>query len=203
MGKSRQYRTVRVPLDHPLAGKSGAVGEHRLVVWNAGVDPRGKVVHHRNNDPKDNRIENLQVLSYGEHAKKHVEDRPRGETHGCAKLTDALVLELLRLRYETGVSQYKLARVFGISQVMAGEIIRRDSWGHLEVPTPKFLRKPRRGSKGSKNGSAKLTESDVIEVRRRKKNGKSTTLLAKEYGLAFQSMWRIVTRRTWKHVTDQ
>lgn len=44
-----------------------------LLVWAAfyGVPPTGWVVDHRNNNPKDNRLSNLQLLRFGDHNNKH------------------------------------------------------------------------------------------------------------------------------------
>jgi len=46
--------------------------EHRFV-WrkNFGEIPKGFVIHHKNGNKKDNRIENLECLSILEHEKKH------------------------------------------------------------------------------------------------------------------------------------
>ena len=67
------------------------IDEHRLV-WEQhnGVIPKEMVVHHKNNDPKDNRIENLELLSRSEHSKLHMTGKPNPhKKHG-------------RKRYEAG-----------------------------------------------------------------------------------------------------
>ena len=48
--------------------------EHRLV-WERikGKIPEGYVIHHKNGNKKDNRIENLELLSKDSHAKRHSE----------------------------------------------------------------------------------------------------------------------------------
>lgn len=53
---------------HPLARADGYVQEHRLVLYEAGIDvPRGAHVHHLNHVKDDNRVENLRVMTASEH----------------------------------------------------------------------------------------------------------------------------------------
>lgn len=77
------YVGVFVP-EHPNASKSGFVMEHILVVEkNIGrYLEKGMVVHHINGIRNDNRIENLKVMSFKEHAGFHMKQRhllKRGE----------------------------------------------------------------------------------------------------------------------------
>lgn len=66
------YIAVRRP-GHPLADKQGYVMEHRLVLWEAGIEiPDGHHVHHLNGDKTDNRIENLTVVSASDHQREHL-----------------------------------------------------------------------------------------------------------------------------------
>jgi hypothetical protein len=60
---------VLVRPDHPLAGPKGTVFEHRMVLYDAGIDPTGYDVHHVNGDRSDNRIENLELVERFEHAR--------------------------------------------------------------------------------------------------------------------------------------
>lgn len=74
-GKTRELRRVgvRVGRDHPMADKNGLVMEHRLVM--AAVLGRylgsHEIVHHINEDPFDNRPENLVVVSRAQHVGIH------------------------------------------------------------------------------------------------------------------------------------
>lgn len=69
---SKGYITVYLP-SHPRADKCGRVFEH-IVVWENAHQksvPKGFVIHHINGIKNDNRIENLLLLSNGEHTALH------------------------------------------------------------------------------------------------------------------------------------
>ena len=60
--------------DHPNCGKQGYVAEHRLVMENhiGRYLTSNEVVHHKNHDESDNRIENLELCeSAGKHMQKY------------------------------------------------------------------------------------------------------------------------------------
>lgn len=69
------YVRLRCP-GHPAANSRGYAQEHRVVWWNhRGPIPAGWVVHHKNHDRVDNRIENLELLPNGEHTRRHHAER--------------------------------------------------------------------------------------------------------------------------------
>lgn len=69
------YIDLYIP-DHPLARKDGYVGEHRKIMWDAGLltDPELEV-HHKNEIKTDNYISNLEVKTGAQHALDHAEER--------------------------------------------------------------------------------------------------------------------------------
>ena len=77
------YNYVYSP-NHPMATKDGYVMEHILVMEKSigRYITRDEVVHHKNRKRDDNRIENLQLMTFKEHAGLHMKERweqKRGE----------------------------------------------------------------------------------------------------------------------------
>lgn len=66
------YLYAKVP-GHPFATKNGYVLYHRVLMENkiARILNKYEIVHHKNGNKKDNRIENLEILSRSDHAKLH------------------------------------------------------------------------------------------------------------------------------------
>jgi hypothetical protein len=68
---------MRFVSDHPAANPLGYVLEHRLVMEEQLGRPLAtdEIVHHINHDPTDNRPENLEAMTQGEHAARHARER--------------------------------------------------------------------------------------------------------------------------------
>lgn len=72
---------------------------------------------------------------------------------------------------------------------------------HLELGTPyenaMDRLKRNRQPFGSKNGRAKVLESDIVDIRKSKI---STSELAKKYGISYNQLWKIRNGKAWKFI---
>lgn len=118
------------------------VYEHRLVM---GMPPDDLHVHHRNRDRQDNRPENLEVLTWGEHRQRHLgEDRPEFARRRAArggyrsrsaqekasraiarreKMRDRALA--MRAMYESGASTTEVGEAFGLDSSRVSVHLRR------------------------------------------------------------------------------
>lgn len=77
------YIRVYAPA-YPWPRKNSMVREH-VAVMELHIGRRLKpdeVVHHRNHDTQDNRIENLELMARGEHARRHLDSDGRPRSNG-------------------------------------------------------------------------------------------------------------------------
>lgn len=86
---NRGYVLTYAP-DHPKANPDGYVLEHRLVMEQhlGRFLETNEIVHHINRDKKDNRLENLVVLSQRKHGTHHAPDHVAGGLVFCQVLRD-------------------------------------------------------------------------------------------------------------------
>ena len=53
---------------------------------------------------------------------------------------------------------------------------------------------------GELNGMSKLTKQAVVDIRERYSNGELQSQLAANHGVAHQTIYDIVNRRSWRHI---
>lgn len=110
---------------------------HRFVWQEAhGPIPDGYHIHHRDHDPGNNALENLELIEGRAHISRHHKGRKAlcGEQTYNHKLTDEQVLEI-RASYtrQRNGGQQALADKYGVSKTEISLIIRGKRWAHLPV----------------------------------------------------------------------
>lgn len=79
---SHGYVKIRVGKTHPLADSKGYAYEHSIVWAAAGrtLPGQSELLHHRNENKTDNRLENLEVVTRTKHNEHHNRSKARDKS---------------------------------------------------------------------------------------------------------------------------
>lgn len=149
---------------------------------------------------------NTYYNGYNETVGGEIGNMQHGETHNKAKLTEKDVIAIRiaynnRERYNEVYEKYKDR----IGPSGFHKIWNWETWSDLltEYHTLENINfhKHNTANKGSKNGRAKLSEQDVINIRTRKKNGEACSEVYKDYPqLTYGSFKCVWNYQNWKHI---
>lgn len=92
-----------------------------------GPKPKGLVVRHLNNNPANNRADNLAYGTYKENEDDKIENGTWNTRNGGAKITPAQVFEI-RNKSGSGSSQKQLATEYGVSRPTITRIVNNSIW---------------------------------------------------------------------------
>lgn len=163
-------------------------GLHRYAyIKKYGSIPEGAVVMHMCDNPPCFNPNHLVVGSNVDNiADKVAKGRQaRGSTNGRAKLTEKDVLDIRASRD----AKTSLAKKYGVDRFTIAQIKNKELWGHI----------PDCGYTINFNERRRLTETQVIEIRKRLSSGESHRVIAKSYGVGKSTITDINSGRiyTW------
>jgi len=171
-----------------------------------------EIVHHKNQIPSDNQLENLEVVTRSKHMKIHRSlltkqemklERERAFQTAKERGTNSRKLtrndvRKIKERLRDGELHSVLCKEYGVSGTAIASISSGGSWNHIEVSG--FQPGTNSVKFGEKNSSAKLTEDQVIQIKNRLSNFEGLKTIARDYNVSAATVYDIKTGRSWKHV---
>ena len=131
-----------------------------------------------------------------------------------AKLTDEIVSQILWLNKHYGWGYVRLAQQYDYSKTGCQLIIAGNSWKH--VSREEFSQEVRDAARvvfesyvapshvhpsyGKNNAASKLTEDDVVQMRRLRAEGQTVADIARQFNITVPTAHNAVTLRTWSQV---
>lgn len=125
-GSAGDYKLYQLSRDGKVTGYLA----HRLVATHFVENPEGNPeVNHIDEDKSNNNATNLEWVTRSGNA-IHSVDKFKGENSGTAKLTEVDVLEIVE-HLRKGVSQVRIAEVYGVTPHTIHKIKVGKNWGWL------------------------------------------------------------------------
>lgn len=121
-----------VTLAVPDAGQRGRYVHQLVLLAFVGERPKGYEAGHRDGNPRNNHLSNLEWISKAEQEldkKKHGRI-PRGSQHATAKLSELAVTDI-RAMADMGITHREIASVHQVSPQCIWRIVRKETWKHV------------------------------------------------------------------------
>ena len=139
--KNHEYLYARCP-EHPFATSTGYVYLHRLIMENylGRILRKDEIIHHKDLNGYNNKIENLLILSPSEHSRLHMQlDKERGKNKlvcdnpAKGKQTkngqfEEKDIREIRFLVKEGLSHKKVAEMYKVSKGAITQIVNKKTY---------------------------------------------------------------------------
>jgi len=174
-----------------------------------------EIVHHADGDGRNNRIENLRVMSMSAHSELHsrrmsdetkarISASTSGEGNAFGRLKEAEVIDIRRLR-SLGVPARLVAKMYRLCAGHVSDIVAYRSWAHV-LPCESVTPTTTTGFNGShsrtRQANWRLRGDEVREIRRLGKLGVADSLLRRMFRISRSQASKIRRRITWGSLSD-
>ena len=118
---------------HSMCASDGYIAEHRLVLAQKINRPltTKELAHHIDGNKLKNNINNLKIVTKGEHSKIHYSIKHEDKQKGQAKLNKEKVIKIKKLLKENKMSQKKISEIFKIDSSQISRINTRKAWSNI------------------------------------------------------------------------
>lgn len=168
-------------------------------------------VNHIDLDTTNNCISNLEWCTPRENAIHYVKngyikngnDKFKGERNPSAKLTEEIVKEIRNgyaIERRTAVD---IGKQYGVSNASITNILTNKTWYDPSyIPVYEIQHNPNKVKIGSSNNRSKLTEKDVVEIRKIFEDNPHimVSVVGENYGVSRNIISDIIDRKTWSHI---
>ena len=171
-------------------GRQVSRGVHRWVLLGfRGECPEGCEGSHLDGDKTNNHIDNL---VWEDRKSNNLRKLEHGTYATNSKLNDDLLREIYELRM-FGYTCVEIAEKYDIDVNAIYKATGSKNWKHLNKPDHIKHR-------GSTHYNTKLSDSDVLDIRRLRRSGLSYIDLGKRYSMSPGTICNICLGRSWKHL---
>jgi len=176
---------------------------HRLVA-EAFIDNPNNLsqVNHKDGDKLNNSVDNLEWVTPLQNTRHAIEYGLRdnsGSNNPSSLLTNDDVEEI-KIMGLNGVQQKDIAKHFNIDRTTVSDIFRNKTWKHVCVEGQEWLKSL--STKGERNASCKVSDKEVLEIRKRYDSGEPIPSIAKDYPIQQQTVRKIAYRQQRGYLTE-
>lgn len=173
------YIMVRKP-SHPYSWENGYMKLHRLIMeveLGRYLKP-DEIVHHIDNDKKNNDINNLKLVDAATHRRIHNKENKLYESK--------YDLKKIRKLYESGKSTREIAEMVGISKSTVGYYVKKWNISRTE--------KSGKIHKDNPLNKRQITDEEIKEINSMKKSGATVKEIIKTTGYSRYTIYKYLSK---------